>query len=703
MRPVRAVALSMPLLVGPSVGCSGARQAPAPAPALSASGVAAGRVAAPRADDSLLSRKVLFGSPDRAQVKMSPDGHRIGWLAPVEGVVTVFIAAADEVQKAQPIPPDGVGDVGSWWWSFDSTRVVFARDMGEGAPHLYAVDLAKNETKDVTAGEGVHAELLALSPRRPHEALVALNARDKAVSDVYSIDLTTGAKRLVQQNDGGYSDWLVDDDLRVRYVTRHNADGSADLVQPGHAKDKTPPLQHVPFEDALSVEAVGFDKTGNTLYLSDSRGHDTEALVALDTKTGAATVVAKDPGGDADQVLFHPTAKAVEAVSFDDDSSVWRVIDASVELDFEYLGTFGDGRLFVTSRSLDELRWLVGYGHSDGPTQYYRYDRDPDKPGDAGKAALLFSGKDDLVSAKLSTMRPVGMKARDGLDLAGYLTLPYAQDPRAEERPSEPLPTVVLVHDGPWARSRLEYSAEHQWLASRGYAVLSVNYRGSTGYGAKFIDAGNLEWGGKMHEDVLDAIAWAIDQRIADPAKVAIMGAGYGGYEVLVSLSTSPNTFACGVDVGGPSNLVTFGQTAPFDSRPPLEELARRMGDWRTDDGKKLLADRSPLTHVRAANKPLLIAQGKDDPRVREAETAEFVTALKSTGVPVTYVVYPGKGPGLARPPDRALRAVAEVFLAQCLGGSYQPFGDDLAGSAITVPVGAESVRGLRSALNAKK
>ncbi len=618
--------------------------------------------------------------------------------------MNLFVGPADDVKKAHAVTQETALGIRSWQWTFDNDRVVFERAKdGDDDQHLCVVDLTKNETKDLTAVEGARADLVGLSVKHPREALVSLTYRDKPVHEVDWVDLVTGTRKLVAQGDTALGQWVSDDDLHVRYGFRQNADATADLVEPVPGKDnKWKPAQHVAMED--DVAAVDFDKTGGTLYIKDNRGRDTSALFGLDTKTGKTMLIAQDAHADIGQVLLHATSKAVEAVSFDYEKPTWRVVDASVELDFEYLETFGDGPLVVTSRSLDDQSWLVGYLQTDGPTHYYRYDRDPDRPGESGKATLLFGGRDDLEIAKLSSMKPVVIKSRDGLDLVSYLTLPHAEDARAEDRPKDPLPMVLLVHDGPWSRAWLEYSPEHQWLATRGYAVLSVNARGSTGFGTKFANAGNLEWGGKMHEDVLDAVAWAVEQRIADPEKVAIMGEGYGGYETLIGMSMNPDTFACGVDVGGPTNLATFGQTAAADSLPPIEELARRMGDWRTDDGKKLLSDRSPVMHAGGIKKPLLIAQGKDDPRVREAETGELVAALKARTVPVTYAVYADEGRAIARQPNRmSLRAVTEVFLSQCLGGRYQPLGEDLAGSSLTVPAGAEYIRGLRTILATKK
>jgi len=657
--------------------------------------------AAAHADSALLPRTVALGDPDRADVQVSPDGKRIGWIGPVDGVAALWIAPAEDVKKAEAIAPDPAGGVRAWWWTSGSDHVLFARPR-DGDEHLYLVDLATKEAKDLHAARGVHAEIVGISPRRPHEVLVALNDRDKQFEDVYLLDVTTGTRKLAQQNDGGYAAFWADDDLHVRYAVRQNADASVDVVEPVRGKPGSP-LIHVAVEDVHLVEHIAFDKAGTTLYLRDSRGRDTSALVALDTRSGKEKVLAQDPRSDVGQVLVNATTGAVEAASFDYDTRTWTVVDSSVEGDLYYLQTFGgDGTLRVTSRSLDEQRWIVSYSYPDGPSRFYRYDRDPDIPGNPGKATLLFSASDTLDRAKLSAMKPVVIKARDGLDLVGYLTLPFAADPRDEGRPKAPLPLVLLVHDGPWSRTTGDYSRQHQWLASRGYAVLSVNTRGSTGFGKRFVEAANLQWGARMQDDLVDAVKWAVEQKVADAGRLAIMGSGYGGYAALVAMTTTPDAFACGIDAGGPVNLVTFMRNIPTHLKPRAEELARRVGDWRTDDGQKLLAERSPMTHVRELRNPLLIQQGKTDPRVMEADTEAFVLATRGTRARVTYVVYPDEGHALARAPDRAsFDAVTEVFLAQCLSGPYEPIGS-LAGSSLTAPVGALYVHGLTEALAAR-
>jgi dipeptidyl aminopeptidase/acylaminoacyl peptidase len=285
-----------------------------------------------------------------------------------------------------------------------------------------------------------------------------------------------------------------------------------------------------------------------------------------------------------------------------------------------------------------------------------------------------------------------------------YLSLPRDADPKGTATPAQALPMVLLVHGGPWARDQWGLNSSHQWLASRGYAVLSVNYRASTGFGKKFINAGDREWAAKMHDDLIDGVQWAIAEKIADPGKVAIMGGSYGGYATLTGLTFTPDVFACGVDIVGPSNLVTLLNSIPPYWTPMIAEFTQRIGDHRTEEGKKFLFERSALSRVDAIKRPLLIAQGANDPRVKQAESDQIVKAMQAKNLPVTYVLYPDEGHGFARPENRmSFYAVAEVFLAEHLGGAYQPVGDDFQNSTITVPGGVEHIQGLSGALSATK
>ena len=330
----------------------------------------------------------------------------------------------------------------------------------------------------------------------------------------------------------------------------------------------------------------------------------------------------------------------------------------------------------------------------DGPVRYYRYDRP------AKTATFLFTNRRALEGLPLAKMHPLVIKSRDGLNLVSYLTLPKAADPTDSGRPNEPLPLVLVVHGGPWGRDSWGYDTEHQLLANRGYAVLSVNYRGSTGFGKDFTNAGNQEWAGKMHDDLIDAVNWTVAEKIADPKRVAIMGGSYGGYATLVGLTFTPETFACGVDIVGPSNLQTLLSTIPAYWAPAMEMFKKRVGDLTTEEGKKLLNERSPLSYVERIQRPLLIGQGANDPRVKQSEADQIVRAMEKKKIPMTYVLFPDEGHGFARPENNlAFYAVAEAFLARELGGRYEPIGAAFAGSTITCPEGAEQVPGLATAM----
>jgi dipeptidyl aminopeptidase/acylaminoacyl peptidase len=684
------------------MACAGTQPAPAIAPPKATpappSKPALPPPAAPRADPSLLSRKVLFGNPDRARPLLSPDGKQLSFLAPVDGVLNLWVGPADDPGQAKPVTHEMKRGVRQHLWAYTSRHVLYLQDKdGDENWHVFAVDLGSGAIKDLTPYAGVQARVQQVSPKFPDEILLLLNSRDAKHHDAWRVNIRTGASKLVLQNEAGFAEFVADDDYRVRLGMRLRPDGGADYLDP-EKKDAKPWMEVGP-DDMLTTGPEGYDASGKTLYLRDSRGRDTAALFAQDTKSGRSTLIFEDPKADFADQLSDPRTKRVQAAAANWDRKRWKVIDKAVAADLAALGKVADGDVEVLDRSLDDKRWVVAFVVSDGPVRYYRWDR----AGNKSRATFLFTNNTALEKASLSKMVPVVVKARDGLELVSYLTLPRAADPDGDGRPAAPLPLVLDVHGGPWARDQWGLNPWHQWYASRGYAALSVNYRGSTGFGKGFVNAGNREWAGRMHDDLLDAVDWAVAQKIADPQKIAIMGGSYGGYATLVGLTFSPERFACGVDIVGPSNLMTLLSTIPPYWAPLFELFATRVGDPRTDEGKKLLAERSPLTHVDRIARPLLIGQGKNDPRVKQAESDQIVAAMNTKGIPVTYVLYADEGHGFARPENRmSFNAVAEVFLAQCLGGPYQPVGDDFSGSTIAVPAGADRVWGLAQALPAK-
>jgi dipeptidyl aminopeptidase/acylaminoacyl peptidase len=651
-------------------------------------------------DPPLIPRRVLFGNPDRAAVRVSHDGKRISFVAPVAGVLNIWVAPAADPGAAEPLTRDEKRGITQYFWAHDNERIVYLQDKGGDENwRVYALEVASGKVQDLTPLEGVAARIQQVSPKFPDEILVAINDRVPQLHDIHRVDLRTGKRTLVRENDGQVA-FVTDDDYRVRFAWKTTPDGGTEFVEitPDGA---TKPFATVGLEDALSTRIAGFDATGNVLYMTESRGRDTAALVARDLTTGKTTVLGEDPRSDIAKVLSHPTEKRIEAVCFQYERERWTILDPVIGRCLEHLRTVSPGEVDVLSRTRDDRRWIVAFHADDGPVRYFLYDRSAD--GSPGRARFLFTNRTALEGLPLAKMNPVVIESRDGLELVSYLTLPAGLAPEGPAAPSRPLPLVLFVHGGPWARDSWGFHPYHQWLANRGYAVLSVNFRGSTGFGKRFLNAGNLEWGRKMHDDLLDAVDWAVDRKLADRARVAIMGGSYGGYATLVGLTFTPDVFACGVDIVGPSSIVTLIERIPPYWVPQVAQFKMRAGDPTTEEGRKFLESRSPLTFVDRIAKPLLIGQGANDPRVKQSESDQIVAAMREKRIPVTYVLFPDEGHGFVRPENNlAFSAVAEGFLATHLGGRAEPVGDDFKGSSIEVPEGAGHVPGILDPLGAK-
>jgi dipeptidyl aminopeptidase/acylaminoacyl peptidase len=642
----------------------------------------------------LIPRRALFGNPDRAACQISPDGACIGFLAPREGVLNVWVAPADDPSAARPVTDDKVRGIRHYFWAYTSRHIIYQQDQaGDENWRVYSVNLDTDEVRDLTPLEGVQARITSVSDRFPREILVSLNDRDPELHDLYRVNLETGERQLVVQNDEGFVGFMPDHDYRVRFALRMLPDGAEEVLQPqeGGGWDR---FALIPNEDALTTHFIGCDKGNQSFYLFDSRGRSTAAAAQLDLKTGQLTVLAEDPRADISGALTHPTEKHLQAVSSTYERERWQVLDPALAGDLEYLRGVADGDLEVLGRSQDDRRWTVAFVVDNGPVRYYLYDRE------AKQARFLFSNRQALEGLTLARTHPAVIASRDGLNLVSYLTLPVGSDAVRPGRPEQPLPMVLMVHGGPWGRDEWGYNPFHQWLANRGYAVLSVNFRGSTGFGKAFVNAADREWAGKMHDDLVDAVRWAIEEKIADPTRIAIMGGSYGGYSTLVGLTFTPALFACGVDLVGPSNLVTLLSTIPPYWKPMISLFRQRVGDNTTEEGRALLTERSPLTHVDRICRPLLIGQGANDPRVKQAESDQIVQAMQEKGIPVTYLLYSDEGHGFVRPENNlSFFAVAEAFLAEHLGGRFEPVGEDFGGSSIQVVTGGEQVPGLAAAL----
>lgn len=638
--------------------------------------------------NQLIPRKVLFGNPDRAFVQLSHDGKYLSYLSSVDGVLNVFVAPASDPSAAKPVTHDTGRGIRYYFWAYTNQHVLYIQDKdGDENWRVYCADINTGEEKDLTPMDNVQAQPQEVSPKFPTEVLIRLNDRVPQLHDIYRINILTGERTLIEQNDQGFIGYLTDDDYNVVRAVRMNPDGVTHFLKRGASDWEVD--QAIPHEDSLTTNPVGLDKTGTVLYMADSRGRNTAALYSINLQTGEKTLIAEDPLADLGDTLLHPTEKTVQAVSFVYDRKKWTILDPDIASDLDYLRTVADGEAEITSRTHDDRAWIVAFTMDNGPVRYYHYDRS------SKTAKFLFTNRSELENLPLSKMHPAVIDARDGLKLVNYYTLPLGSDSKTPGHPDHPLPMVLLVHGGPWGRDYWGYNSFHQWLANRGYAVMSVNFRGSTGLGKDFVNAGDLQWGRKMHDDLIDSVDWAIKEGIAAPDQVAIMGGSYGGYATLVGITMTPDRFACGVDIVGPSNLITLIESVPPYWQPMIALFRTRMGNETTEEGRKLLIERSPLTYVDNIKRPLLIAQGANDPRVKQAESDQIVQAMQAKNIPVIYALYPDEGHGFARPENNlSFTAITEVFLATHLEGEFEPIGDAFEGSSITIPVGAEGIPG---------
>ncbi len=642
----------------------------------------------------IIPRKVLFGNPEREMVTVSRDGSRIAYLAPLEGVLNVWVAPIDAVQDAAPVTRDSHRGIRFYFWAHNTDFIIYAQDRdGDENWRVYAVDLRGGETRDLTPYDSVHAVPQPPSPRFPNEILIGINDRDPQLHDIHRVDILSGETSLVTRNDIGASDFVADFDYNVRLARVSLPEGGSRLLAPSESGEWET-LFEIASEDDLTTFPLGFDADGRRLYMQDSRAHDTSALVEVDFDTGAQRELARDPKADAAAYMLHPVTHRPQAVAFEYDRVRWQVLDESIAEHLHRIESHSEGRFSVTSCSMDGRIWIVEYERDDGPKTFYLYDSQ------TAVFSYLFSNRPDLEDAPLAPMRSHVVRARDGLDLVIYCTLPMDSAEDGGDRPSQPLPAVLLVHGGPWGRDSWGYDPHHQLLANRGYAVISVNFRGSTGFGKRFVNAANMEWGGRMHEDLIDVVEWAVAERIADADRVAIMGGSYGGYAALVGITFTPELFACAVDIVGPSNLLTLLDSVPPYWKPMISMLRARVGDDTTEEGRRLLRERSPLTRVDSIVRPLLIGQGANDPRVKRAESDQIAQAMSERGIPVAYALYPDEGHGFARPENTlSFIAIAEAFLARWLGGRSEPIGSDFDGSSIQILAGADQIPGLSESL----
>jgi dipeptidyl aminopeptidase/acylaminoacyl peptidase len=607
---------------------------------------------------NLIPRKILFGNPVKTSAQISPDGKRLAYLAPVNNVLNVWVGAIGS-EDYKPVTRDEDRGIRFYTWAKDNKHIIYIQDVdGNENWRLYATNLETLETRDLTPFENMQARVINLDKHYPNELLIGLNKENPQVHDAYHLDLPSGELTLVAKNPGNVSAWITDNHFNIRGATASTPDGGTDLLVRDTVEDAWRKLLAWGPDDALNSFPIGFSNDEQSLFLVDARDVNAGRLVKLHIGSGSIAVIAEDSQYDVGNVLVHPDTHEIQAVAFNKDRVAWTVLDEAIKLDFDIIHDIHKGDFGIISRDNANSNWVVAFTVDDGPVSFYSYNRE------TRSVTFLFDNQPDLNKYTLTTMQPISFNSRDGLTIHGYLTLPQAQN-------KTNLPMVLDVHGGPWGRDGWGYNPEAQWFANRGYACLQVNFRGSTGYGKDFLNAGNKEWGRNMHNDLVDAVHWAIEQGIADPQKVAIYGGSYGGYAALVGATFTPDLFCCAVDVVGPSNLVTLIKTIPPYWSTFLATFHNRVGNPDTEE--EFLQSRSPLFKVDQIKIPMLIAQGANDPRVKQAESEQIVAAMKSKGIEYEYMLFPDEGHGFAKPENRLkFYAAAEKFLARHLGGRFQ-------------------------------
>ncbi len=603
------------------------------------------------ADVTLIPLEVLLGHPERSGAQISPDGRHLSYLAPLDGVLNVFVGAAGE-GNGRPVTHDTGRGIQGYLWSHDNRHIMYVRDFdGSENFRLYDVDLDTGVERDLTPLEGVQCRLIAHRKEFPNDLLIGLNKDNPQLHDVYHLDLTTGMLEKIVENPG-FLGWVVDRELTVRGAVAPLPDGGAVILVRDDGGSDWRPLLEAPPEDAESTGPLGFTNDGAGMYLQTSVDSNTGRLVKMDIVTGAVEVIAEDPAFDIAGAMLNPDTREVEAVTVYRDRLEYQIFDDAVRADIEALQRLSAGDLMISDRSDDDTTWLVAFDDDSGPVKFYTWDRA------AKKATFLFDHRPQLNDYPLVPMEPFSFTARDGLTIHGYLSFP-AEVERAG------LPAVLTVHGGPWVRDGWGLDPEAQWLANRGYVCVQVNYRGSSGYGKDFLNAGNREWGAKMHDDLLDAVDHLVGQGIVDRERVAIYGGSYGGYAALIGATFTPDVFTCAISMVGPSNLNTLMQSFPEYWKPMIAMWHKRVGE-----DSDFLWSRSPLSRVDDIRIPILIAQGENDPRVKRAESEQIVAAMQERGIDHEYVMYENEGHGLAKPENRLdFYHRADRFLARHLGG----------------------------------
>ncbi len=613
----------------------------------------------------LIDLAQFFDNPEIAGAQISPDGEWLSYLRPYEGKLNIYVKRFDSDQE-RLMTTDTVRPVTGYFWTVDSEKLLYIQDKGGNENfHIYSVPLAGEgtpEARDLTPYDGARAVIFDVPRDLPDRILIGLNRRNPSAFDTYWLDLESGDLQLVAENPGRLIGALTDSENKVRVALGQGPMGETEIF---FRETEDADWQRVAsYPSNENVNPIRIHPDDRRLYMSSDHGEtDLQQLVLLDLHTGGTEVLESDPLGEVDfgQAVFSEvTDELIATVYVGDTVRIYPKTDEATKVIAD-LRKIHKGTPNITSMTFDEKVLIVSYDSPTDPGATYKYDSG------TGESEFLFRPRPWLNPEQLAEMKPVAYKARDGMTIHAYLTTPRGVD-------AANLPMVLLVHGGPWARDVWGYDPEAQLLANRGYAVLQINYRGSTGYGKAFYNAAVKEWAGAMHDDLIDGVQWAIDEGIADPDKVAIYGGSYGGYATLVGVTFTPEYFACGVDYVGPSSLITLIESFPAYWRPFLESsFFRHVGDPAVAEDREDMRQRSPLFFVDRIEDPLLIVQGQNDPRVTKREADQLAIALRDRGIKVDYILAENEGHGFANADNRlALYRSMEKFLGQCLGGRVQ-------------------------------
>ncbi len=618
----------------------------------------------------LIDRDLFFGEVEIAGAQISPDGRFISFLKPFQGARNIWVKKAEEpFSAARPVTAETKRPIPAYFWSRDSKFILYVKDQdGDENFNVYAVNPAEAPpagaqtpfSRNLTNARGARAIIYEVPKSDPAHIYIGLNDRDAAWHDLYKLDLATGEKTLLRQNTDRITGWVFDHKAQPRLATRSADNGDTEFLR-ADEKGFTKIYSCSVLE---TCQPVRFDETNTKFYfITDAGDLNLSQLMLMDPATGQAALVEKDPLNRVDftGAIFSDVSNRLVATIYEDDREriYWK--DKSFEADYRWLQKQLPGyRINFGPRTADESRFVINASRDTDPGQTFVFDRK------TRRLSLQFRFREKLPREALAEMKPIRYKSSDGLEIPAYLTLPKGV-------PAKNLPLLVVPHGGPWARDGWGYNTLHQFLANRGYAVLSMNFRGSTGYGKQFLNAGNRQWGEKMQDDITWGVKHLIEQGIADPKRVAIMGGSYGGYATLAGVAFTPDLYAAGVAIVAPSNLITLLDSIPPYWEPVRKMFYERMGDPTKPEGKAQLERQSPLFSAQKIRTPLMVVQGANDPRVKKRESDQIVIALRDRKFPVEYLVADDEGHGFARPINNlAMIAAVEKFLAKHVGGRFQ-------------------------------